>query len=220
MKTVAEATLEIIRKSPFLEEALSDGLINISGLARKIQPEVEEVLHKEVNVGAITMAINRYSPTKILSLNRNIKNNVKDLGDFTIRYGIVCATVSHDNEFFDKHRSLMRSIDYSDRGSFFTFGQGITESSYIFSENYLPEFENAFKNSNLLFNKRDQAIININLPKALLELPGAYYYILKELAWQNINITEIVSTSNELTIVVDNEQANLVFGVLSKLKFN
>ena len=31
-------------RSPFLEEAISDGLINVSSLARKLQPEIEEKL--------------------------------------------------------------------------------------------------------------------------------------------------------------------------------
>ena len=53
MITIAEIAEEIIRKSPFLEEALADGLINVSSLARMIKPDIEKKLQKPIKEGAI-----------------------------------------------------------------------------------------------------------------------------------------------------------------------
>ena len=48
MLSIGKITEEIIGRSPFLREAMTDDLINISSLARKIKPEIEEALGKEV----------------------------------------------------------------------------------------------------------------------------------------------------------------------------
>ena len=59
MKTIQEVVETTIRKTPFIEEALHEKLINVSSLARIILPEVSSVLKKNVKVGAVMMAINR-----------------------------------------------------------------------------------------------------------------------------------------------------------------
>jgi hypothetical protein len=47
---------------------------------------------------------------------------------------------------------------------------------------------------------------------------GFYYYILKQLAWDGINIVEIISTSSEFTLIVAMEDIDKTFSVLMKLK--
>lgn len=46
MKATHVVVEEIIKKSPFLEEALAEGIINLSSLSRQIKPEIDEQLHK------------------------------------------------------------------------------------------------------------------------------------------------------------------------------
>ena len=61
MKTISQAVSEYIKSKPFLSSALNDGIINLTSLSRQIKPEVEEILRKKVNNGAIVMALNRLS---------------------------------------------------------------------------------------------------------------------------------------------------------------
>ena len=85
MKTIQETVELIIQRTPFVEEAMQDKLINVSSLARLIQPEVEQALGKEVKTGAIMMSINRMSPMEILKIRKNIKSLSLKLGDFIVR---------------------------------------------------------------------------------------------------------------------------------------
>ena len=62
MTTIPGAVEQVIKKKPFLESALIEGIVNISALSRKIKGEIEEELGKEVNDGAIIMALNRLVP--------------------------------------------------------------------------------------------------------------------------------------------------------------
>jgi hypothetical protein len=218
MKTISEITVQLIQQSPFLEEALQEGLINVSSLARKLQKDIESESMKKVNIGAITMAINRYSPAKIIKLNQTVLNCIQKMGDFTIRYGICCLTVDFSPTFHAKHREIVKKLEY-DKDLFFTYSQGVSEACYIISEKYVNTLKDYYLEENITVLKKEQAIINLKLPEDSINVPGAYYYILKELAWYNINITEIVSTSNELTVVVDKEYVENVFLVLNKMKF-
>ena len=53
MLTIPVAVEHVIKKKPFLESALIEGIVNLSALSRKIKGEVEALLGKEVNDGAI-----------------------------------------------------------------------------------------------------------------------------------------------------------------------
>ena len=62
MKTIAQVVSTIISQKLFLAELLAEGLINISSLARKIKPQIEDFLQKPVQNGAVVMALKRYTP--------------------------------------------------------------------------------------------------------------------------------------------------------------
>jgi len=80
VKTIQEAVESTIRKTPFLEEALNEKLINVSSLARVILPEVSTLLNKQVKVGAVMMAINRLSPANELRIRKKHKKIYSLLG--------------------------------------------------------------------------------------------------------------------------------------------
>lgn len=47
---------------------------------------------------------------------------------------------------------------------------------------------------------------------------GFYYQILKFIAWEGINVKEVISTANEFTIVVAEEDVDAAFAILKNLK--
>ncbi len=56
------------------------------------------------------------------------------------------------------------------------------------------------------------------LPTENRNLYGVYYYILKDLAWQGINLVELISTSNEFTLIVSDEDLDHAFSVIMGLR--
>ena len=74
MKTIQEVVESTIRKTPFIEEALNEKLINVSSLARTyLTRSFSSVKERNVKVGAVMMAINRLSPASELRIRKNIK---------------------------------------------------------------------------------------------------------------------------------------------------
>ena len=57
-----------------------------------------------------------------------------------------------------------------------------------------------------------------SLDKENIEISGIYYYLLKKLAWKGINIVEVISTTNEFTIILNDADVEIVFNLLSQLK--
>ena len=46
MKTIASTVAAYVKTKPYLSAALSDGIINLTSLARKIKPQIETSLKK------------------------------------------------------------------------------------------------------------------------------------------------------------------------------
>ncbi|CAM1357796.1 hypothetical protein [Tenacibaculum xiamenense] len=219
MKTIQEAVEITIRKTPFIEEALNEKLINVSSLAREILPEVSKLLKKDVKVGAVMMAINRLSPVNELRIRKNIKKLALDLGDVIVRSDLCDFTFKNTPSLLKEiAKILSKSADSNDY--FLTVSQGIFETNIVTSKNLQPFVEDIFKSEILINNVNDLASITIKLPKENLEQSGVYYFILKQFAWANIAVQEVISTTHEMTIVVKEQDVNETFAILMDLKLN
>ncbi|MCP4883046.1 MAG: hypothetical protein GY908_04595 [Flavobacteriales bacterium] len=219
MKTIQETVELIIQRTPFVEEAMQDKLINVSSLARLIQPEVENALGKEVKTGAIMMSINRMSPIEILKIRKNIKSLSLKLGDFIVRSDLFDYTFKNSGSLY-QHISMIFAEIGDNRESFFTVSQGIFETNIVISANLKEEIDTIFKDEELINSMSKLASITIKLPKTNLEQSGIYYFILKQLAWANIPVQEVISTTHEITLVVKEKDINRTFSILIDLKKN
>ena len=217
MKTIQEVVEKTIRKTPFIEEALNEKLINVSSLARLILPEVSKVLKKEVEVGAVMMAINRISPASELRIRKNIKKLALDLGDVIVRSDLCDFTFKNTPSLLKEiAKILTKSSENSDY--FLTVSQGIFETNIVTSKNLRPYVEDIFENEFLINSVLELASITIKLPKENQQQSGIYYFILKQLAWADISLQEVISTTNEMTIVVKEKDINQTFAILMDMK--
>ena len=219
MKTIQEAVESTIRKTPFIEEALNEKLINVSSLARVILPDVSKLLQKDVKAGAVMMAINRLSPASELRIRKNIKKMTLDIGDFIVRSSLSDFTFKNNNSLL-KSIALILNKASEENDNFITVSQGIFETNIVISKSLVPFIEEYFKDQEQINHMLDLASITIKLPKDNLEQSGIYYFILKQLAWADIPLQEVISTTNEMTIVVKEEDINQTFSILMNLKSN
>ncbi len=217
MKTIQETVEEIINQTPFIEEALHDKLINVSSLAREIQPEVAKRLSKEVKTGAIMMAINRMSPVHVLRIRKNIRSFSLDLKDFMVRSDLLDLTFKNSNSLQRQIARIYENIG-TNRDSFFTVSQGVFETNMVLSENIEHMVRAELVNEEIIHSIEQLASITIKLPDSNLEQSGIYYFILKQFAWANIPVQEIISTTHEITLVVKEKDIQHSFQILMNLK--
>ncbi|CDN31259.1 hypothetical protein BN938_1164 [Mucinivorans hirudinis] len=217
MTSIPTIVEETIKKKPFLESALIDGLINLSSLARKIRPEVEKYAGREVNDGAIIMALNRLVPRLELLSQIKFQKIIENIGDIVVRSNLADLAYVNSKTLFNCQSQLLERID-SQKDVFCTFSQGVGETTLIVSNSIVPLVQDIFKDETLISKSNNLSSITIKLPAENSLYPGVYYYIFKELAWDNINITELISTTNEFTVVINDSDIHRAFSILMAVK--
>lgn len=219
MSSISKITEDIINRSPFLREAMNENLINISALARKIKPEIEKVSGKPTKEGAIVMAIKRMTPGVYHRINLKINNVIGGIGDFLVRSDLVDYTFENSESLRVSQGQLIQQLK-DDKDSFFTVCRGITETTYVLNSKYSELIENSFRKENMKAHTKDLSSITVKLPETNVETYGVYYYIMKHLAWEGINIEQVVSTTNEFTAIVKSSDIDEAFKILMQLKRN
>ena len=110
MKTISQAVSEYIKSKPFLSSALSDGIINFTSLSRKIKPDIEELLRKKVNNGAIVMALNRLSINLEFQHTQKIKRVIKKIQEITVRSNLVDYNFKVSDTILNSQSNLLKNI--------------------------------------------------------------------------------------------------------------
>lgn len=217
MTSIPAVVEEIIKKKPFLESALIEGLINLSALARQLKPEVEKMSGRPVNDGAIIMALNRLVPRLELLSNVKFRKVIENIGDIVVRSNLGDLTYMNSKSLFACQAQLLDQVQKT-KDAFCTFSQGIGETAIVVSSALMPVAEDIFKDEYQIAKSTSLSSITIKLPAENSIYPGVYYYIFKELAWDNINMVELISTTNEFTVVVHDDDIHRAFTILMDVK--
>ncbi len=216
MKTTTACVEEIILEQPFIEEALSLGIINYSALAEHLQPAVSKRLSKTVKSGAIMMALRRYQAPISVSNSPKMKQTLKNLGDITVRSNLVDFTFRNSPTLIQSHAKILEQVTTS--SIFYAFTRGITESNVIISRSEKDKVAQSFKHEVQLGLQEELSAISIELPRNNPTVSGLYYQLFKRLAWQGITLHEVVSTTNEFTILVRDDLVNQAFSVIKNMR--
>jgi len=217
LKTIASCVQEIIVSRPFLEEGLSRRIINFSALAKDLNHPISEMLRRPVKDGAIMMALRRHQPPLNLENSVRLKKVFKNLGDITVRSNLSDFTFQNSKTLINSHSQVLEKIS-TNHQIFYAFTRGMFESNIIISTSEKESILTAFANETQIGLQDKLSAISIYLPKGNSKIAGLYYQIFKRLAWEKITLYEVVSTTNEFTIVVEDDLVDKAFSVIKRLK--
>jgi len=217
MITISQAVENIIRKKPFIIEGIADGIINYSALAKFIKPEIEKVLTKSVNEGAIIMSLRRIETNSYENNADKVDMLMKKMGDIVVRSNLVDYTFRNSETLLKKQQKLLNTIGER-RDFFYAVTQGVFETTFVISDLIRDNIPVIFEGEKLLSYSYGLSSITLKLPTENTEQPGLYYYIFRRLAWEGINILEVISTSNEFTIILKDIDIDRAFSVVKRLK--
>lgn len=216
MVSISHIVEDLVKHRPYLSESLAAGIINVSSLARQLQPAVEKILMREVNTGAIVMALNRLAPYLQGREQEQLNALLGSMGDIILRSNLCDYTFKNSPTLLDCHIEVLKHLSKND-DIFYTMVQGVFETNIVISatmEHWVSEF---FRNETCLFEQRGLSSVTLKLPKGNSVQAGFYYTIMKELSWEGINLTEVISSTNEFTVVVDNTLIEKTFVVLKNI---
>ena len=215
--TIQEAVSDILKAKPYLEESIDDGLINLSSLARQLADEVFARTGKKAAREAIVIAIQQHQPGKLPAIKHSYGNLLKNLSNIIVRSHIAVFTFENSSSL--PARLAQLSIIFSrKRGFFYTFSQGVFETTIILNIEGIGDLLEVFKKETEVARTDNLACITLYLPDENTQIAGYYYYILKMIAWEGINIMEILSTTNEFSIILSEPDVDRAFATLQKAR--
>ncbi|MGE4584089.1 MAG: hypothetical protein AB7C91_05520 [Sphaerochaeta sp.] len=210
-ESVSSCVKRIVDKSPFIHEMLINGIVSFSNYASSIEGEVEHLYGKEVKQSAIVMALRRYA--------EELKKGSLKKQTGKVEYGIVMKTNIFDvnlvrrDSFISKLGVLYGHIS-TEKGDFLNITLGSHEVSLAVSEKYRSLVSELAKGEEVLNQMDDLVALSLVFTGDFLQTPGIVYEAVRHLAWEQINVIEIVSTMNELTFVIKREDSMKAFDVL------
>tara|TARA_E500000075_G_scaffold135090_1_gene154334 strand:- start:4110 stop:4607 length:498 start_codon:yes stop_codon:yes gene_type:complete len=163
------------------------------------------------------MALKRISDNEEFLSTHKIINVLRKLGDITVRSSLTdyCFRLS-ESLLLSQAKFLNEIQDKKD--IFYTSSRGVGESNIVVSSNLAPLIEEVFKNEICIDKIENLSAITVKLPTDNVKIPGIYYFIFQRLSWEGVNINEVISTSNEFTILMDEDSVNVAFEVIKNLK--
>jgi hypothetical protein len=217
MNTISSVVEQYIKSKPFLLNSLSQGIINLTSLSRIMMPELQSHLGKEVKQGAIVMALKRLSEELDFKINYKISKVLKNIGEITVRSSLTDYTFVISDTLLENQARLLAEINRK-QDIFYTSSRGVNETNIVVSASIDSIIETIFRSEKLTHKIEDLSSITVKLPQENISTPGVYYYIFQRLAWEGIIIHEVISTTNEFTIIVSDDQIDIAFKVIKDLK--
>lgn len=217
MKTISSVVENYIKSKPFLQSALAQGIINLTSLSRNIKGEIETELGKDVRNGAIVMALKRLSAELEFRATHRILKVLKNIGEITVRSSLTDYTFLVSDTILNKQAQLLQEIN-NNKDVFYTSSRGVNETNIVISNSLNETVEHLFKDEKMTQKEGDLSSISVKLPEDNVRIPGIYYFIFQRLAWEGIIINEVISTTNEFTIIVAEDQIDKAFKVMKDLK--
>jgi hypothetical protein len=217
MKTISSVVEQYIKKKPFLQSALAQGIINLTSLSRIVKPEIEEELGKEIRNGAIVMALKRLSDDLEFRATHKIIKVLKNIGEITVRSSLTDYTFLASDTVLVQQAKLLDEIN-ANQDIFYTSSRGVNEINIVISNSMDETVERLFKAEKCTQKAENLSSITVKLPAENVSVPGIYYFIFQRLAWEGIVLYEVISTTNEFTILVDDDQVDVAFRTIKDLK--
>lgn len=215
MVTVSHLVKKAVNENSFLLEAMSKELISHGNLAEQLKPEIEQELGKKVKESAIVMALRRYSE-EIQGFDKKIRK-FEFQGEIIMRTNIMDFNVVKSSSLLTKIKNIYNLVDFSS-GDTLNIILGSNEVSIVANEKYKEKLSNFLKGEKILNKRFDLVALTVVFEsKDFFTTPGVVFTGIRKLAWENINIFEIISTMTELTFILSKKDSMKAYNVLQEL---
>lgn len=212
MITIGELVNEYLKSHPFIEQAMEENLINYSSLARQIRPLFEKQLMKRVEASAVGMALRRRA--KYIQKKKNSYPIIRP-EELIVRSGIVEYTFEKSDTISAAVASFLH-LTAKEKKYFSVVTEGVFEVAVIMSNHYEHIAKETFRDEKITARQTNISAITLRLPTNNVVVPGVYHRFLQKLAWDNINIVDLVSTLTEFTILLSEDEVDRAFTLLKE----
>ncbi|MDE1798466.1 MAG: hypothetical protein KGH63_03605, partial [Candidatus Micrarchaeota archaeon] len=193
MPTVAHLTQKYVRALPHLEQFVERDLVSFHRLARHLLPQIEAELGHEVDEGAVVMALSRLREK--MGERKAQQQAAPGWGSIqlSLRSGAMEIDLERTPSVFRKAHAIQAGLSGA-HDELFSLVQSQEEITLICSSRHEHEFLQHLQGERILHVERELALLYLRFPPDVLYTPGFFDRVLRELAWENLNVFEIIST--------------------------
>ena len=217
MVTISHVVNKLVDERIYLHEALSYGIASYGSVAKHLKPKIEKELGKEVDHFAIVTALRRYA-TKISARFKEIDFNTK-YSEVNLKTHIIDINVLKSPELFDKLKRFYDLINF-EKGDILHVIYGRTHVAIVTNERYKDQILKLIQNQKIKKIEENLVALSFTVGKERIEEPGVLFKMTRSLAWENINVVEIISVDLEVTFIIDKKDVNRGYNALEKLIVN
>jgi len=214
MVTISHVVTKLIDDNIYLQEAIGKKIASYGSVAKQLKPEIEEELRKEVAHYAIVAAIRRYSE-KMQVRFRDIKFDTKS-SEVNLKTNVIDIHVLRSLGLFDKLKRIYDIIQFG-KGDTLNIIYGRNTVSIVTNERYKENILNFLQNERIYSVQEDLVSLSFSLSKKLVSTAGVLFQIVRNFAWENINIIEVISMDFEITFILNERDAVRGYKALERL---
>lgn len=211
--SIAKLVKELVETKPAVKECMSLGVVNYSALARLFREELERKGYL-TNVGAVKMALIRLGEElkgRKVGFEENVRNVIagtvislqSDLSVITARKAVVLENLKELSKKMQNAR-------------FFQLTQGVETFVIAISSEDRDSLINILREGIIEVHEEQAAIVLIS-PESILEKPGIIAFITSVLAFNGINITQVISCHRDTILVIDRQNAPRAYQLLEDI---
>ena len=213
MVTISHVVQKLVDEKVYIQESMDKDIISYASLAKQLQPDIEEELGKKVKKHAIEMALRRYKD-QLKQKHKTISFDYSS--DIIMKTKICDIAVTRSPSLLVKLKKLYDIVDF-EKGDILNIIQGSSEVIIVTNERYKKKLMEIIKGEKILIQEGDLISLTMTFSKDFFYTPGIIFNIIRNVAWENVNIFEIVSTNTELTFIIHKKDAMKGYKALEKL---
>jgi hypothetical protein len=208
MITITKRVETLVAKWPLIKQGLDLDLINLSSLARHLRPQLEVEIGERISEAAVLMALRRYQAKSMPTASARPQDF---LGDMSLRGGLTDLTYANSPTLNKRVSKLSEHINPQ---QYLTVSRGLLQTSVIVHEDVHGEVENQLAAEHLETKVTGLTAITLHLKPGHDKVAGILAYPLNLFAWRGITVIELVSTFDELNIVLYDTDVEEAFRTL------
>jgi len=214
MVTISHIVGKLIDENIYLQEAIGKGIASYGSVAKQLKPEIEQELKKEVAHYAIVAAIRRYAEKLELRFS-DIKFNA-NTSEVNLKTNVIDINVLKSSTIFDKLKRIYDIIRF-EKGDVLHVIYGRNSVSIVTNERYKEQILKFLENEKIHNIEESLVSLSFTIGKKLVDTPGVLFQIVRNFAWENINIIEIISIDMEITFIVEEKDSVRGYKALQRL---
>jgi len=217
MVTVSHIVQKLVSERIYLHEALSKGIASYGAVAKNLKPMIDKELGKDTKHSAIVTALRRYAD-KINTKFRDISFDTRQ-SEVNMKTHIIDINVVKTQDLLNKLYRFYDLMNF-EGGDILHIIYGRTHVAIVTNERNKTKILNLLQNQKIKKIEEDLVALSFTVGKERIEKPGVLFQLTRNLAWEDINIIEIISIDVEVTFIINKKDANRAYNSLERLITN